>query len=120
MLASNKRNSPHEVVCQIIRLNSVVGNTIHQLPINNSNVVAIVVLPQRYKHARFIIFGEIVILIAASLKLILVIIECQIERSGFPCSCGPGCQNPNGRKVFDASEVSMHYLNTMMTVKAVL
>ena len=64
--------------------------------------------------------GEIVILKAASLKLIPFIIECQIERSGFPCSCGPGCQNPNGRKVFDASEVSMHYLNTMMTVKAVL
>ena len=62
--------------------------------------------------------GEIVIMIV--IKLILVFTECQVERSGFPCSCGPGCQNPNGRKVFDESEVSMHYLNTMMTVKAVL
>jgi len=47
-------------------------------------------------------------------------IECQVERDGFPCSCGPGCGNPLGRKVFDETEVNMHYINTMMNVKTLL
>jgi len=47
-------------------------------------------------------------------------IECQVERIGFPCKCGVGCKNPNGRKVFDEMEVSLHFINTMMNMKGVL
>jgi len=47
-------------------------------------------------------------------------IECQVERLGFPCKCGVGCKNPNGRKVFDEMEVSLHFINTMMNMKGVL
>ena len=50
----------------------------------------------------------------------LIFLECQVERDGFPCSCGPSCGNPLGRKVFDETEVNMHYINTMMNVKTLL
>lgn len=33
-------------------------------------------------------------------------IECQVERDGFPCACGPACANPEGRREFDETEVS--------------
>ena len=29
----------------------------------------------------------------------------QVEREGFPCSCGPQCANPEGRREFDETEV---------------
>lgn len=47
-------------------------------------------------------------------------IECQVERDGFPCACGPACANPEGRREFDETEVSLHYINTMMTARGVM
>lgn len=47
-------------------------------------------------------------------------IECQVEREGFPCSCGPQCANPEGRREFDETEVSLHYINTMMSMRGVM
>jgi len=47
-------------------------------------------------------------------------IECQVEREGFPCSCGPSCENPEGRREFDETEVSLHYINTMMSMRGVM
>ena len=38
-------------------------------------------------------------------KAIFAFSSLQVERSGFPCSCGPGCANPQGRREFDETEV---------------
>ena len=38
-------------------------------------------------------------------KAMFVFSYLQVERSGFPCSCGPGCANPQGRREFDETEV---------------
>ena len=47
-------------------------------------------------------------------------VECQEERLGFPCSCSTVCTNPAGRKIFDPTEVKMHYVQTMLEVQGAL
>jgi len=48
-------------------------------------------------------------------------IQCQEERSGFPCACSTAsCSNPEGRKLFDPTEVKMHFLQTMLEVQGSL
>jgi len=48
-------------------------------------------------------------------------IECQVERTGFPCQCSAKlCENPQGRREFNEMEVSMHFIDTMMNMRGVL
>ena len=37
-------------------------------------------------------------------------VQQQVEREGFPCSCGPQCENPEGRREFDETEVGGWWL----------
>ena len=36
---------------------------------------------------------------------------CQVEREGFPCSCGPSCENPEGSREFGETEVDQSWNN---------
>jgi len=47
-------------------------------------------------------------------------IQCQEERSGFPCSCSVGCTNPAGIKRFDPTAVKMHLIQTMLEIQGAL
>ena len=44
-------------------------------------------------------------------------ISCHQEREGEPCSCEPGCGNPEGRYCFDQTATRLHWVQTMMQTK---